>query len=168
MKKLTAILFACMMLTCTFTACGKGGGSSRKTDVSASGNNSSNKTEPSSQRTLPSISIEKPTPPSVNLSVDFVGSWESVLASENGYQYIDEINGVSVKGLFRIEAFEDGTGYAEFMGEKETFTWEKKAANKFVITSDSDGEKDEIAVYGKRFVMADDELKITFEKSDNQ
>lgn len=161
-----------MMMICTFAACGKGGDSnvgSKKTEApTVSNNNSSNKTEPSSQRTLPSVTIVKPTPPSVNLSVDFVGSWESVLASENGYQYTDEINGVSVKGLFRIEAFEDGTGYAEFMGEKETFTWEKKGTNKFVITSDSDGEKDEIEIYRKKFLMADDELKITFEKVDQQ
>lgn len=158
-----------MMMSCALAACGKSGDSSvgsKKTEApTVSNNNSSNKTEPSAQRTLPSVSIVKPTLPSVSLAADFVGSWESVLASENGYQYIDEINGAAVKGLFRIEAFDDGTGYAETMGEKKSFKWEKKDKNKIVITDDSDGEKDEIAIYGKRFVMGDDEFKITFEKT---
>lgn len=158
-----------MVMSCTFAACGKSGDSSvgsKKTEApTVSNNNSSNKTETSAQRTLPSVSIVKPTPPSVSQIADFVGSWESILASENGYEFKDEVNGSAVKGLFRIEAFEDGTGYAETMGEKETFKWEKKDKNKIVITDDSDGEKDEIAIYGKRFVMGDDELKITFEKT---
>lgn len=171
MKKTTALLFAFMMMTCTFAACGKSdsdsSATSRETKVSASTEskeNNNDKTEPVTKKKLPSVTIVKPTLPSVNQVTDFVGVWESILASENGYETKDEINGVAVKGLFRIEAFEDGTGYAEIAGEKHTFKWEKKNKNKIEITDDSDGETDEITIYGKRFVMADDELKITFEK----
>lgn len=171
MKKTTALLFAFMMMTCTFAACGKSdsksNSGSKETKVSASTDskdNNNDKTEPVTKKKLPSVTIVKPTLPAVNQTTDFVGVWESIHVSENGYELKDEINGVDVKGLFRIEAFEDGTGYAEITGEKSTFKWEKKDKNKIVITDDSDGEKDEISIYGKRFVMGDDELKITFEK----
>lgn len=177
MKKLTALLFACMMMTCTFTACGdksRDDGSSKKINVSAPTAVVVEKTSKSADikpskpagetPSIPKVTIVMPSKPNISNFADFEGSWESVMISENGYAFKEELDGVSVKGLFRIEAFEDGTGYAEVGGEKSTFKWEKKDVNKIVITDDSDGEKDEVVIYGKRFVMSDAELSITFEK----
>lgn len=168
MKKLTVIFLACIM-TCAFTACGdksRDSGSDRKTDASAPTAVAVEKPSKSVTEapSIPKVTIVMPSKPPVIDLIDFKGSWESILVSENGYEYKDEINGAAVKGLFRIEAFKDGTGYVEVGGEKSSFKWEKKDVNKIIITDDSDGEKNEVMIYGKRFVMSDDELAITFEK----
>lgn len=182
MKKITSLLFVCIMMTCTFAACGgksRDDGSSKKlnfsvpTAVTVEKPSKSANIKPSKPAgetpSIPKVTIVMPSKPNIpkptiSNFADFEGSWESVMISENGYAFKEELDGVSVKGLFRIEAFEDGTGYAEVGSEKSPFKWEKKDVNKIVITDDSDGEKDEVVIYGKRFVMSDDELSITFEK----
>lgn len=172
MKKLTALLFACMMMTCTFTACGDtddddDGNSNRKSTSSSAStedDDDEDKTEPTTKKKKPSTTeAEEKTSEDDAEDSAFVGKWECIKVVEDGEVFEDEMNGVSIRSAFRIEADSSGKGYIESLGEKLNFEWKKKGKNKIEIL-DEDDDTTVFTINGNKMICGEDGMELTFEK----
>lgn len=169
MKKLTALLFACMMMTCTFTACGDtdddGDDSKKSTSSSESTtDDEDDETEPTTKKKKPSTTeAEEKTSEDDAEDSEFIGKWECIKIVEDGEVFEGEMNGVSIRSAFRLEADNDGTGYIESLGEKLNFEWEKKGKNKIEILDDED-DTTVFTINGNKMICGEDGMELTFEK----
>lgn len=168
MKKLTALLFACMMMTCTFTACGDtdddDDDSKKSTSSSESTTDDEDDTEPTTKKKKPSTTeTEEKTSEDDTEDSEFIGKWECIKVVDDGDVYEGEMNGVSIRSVFRIEADSDGTGYIESLGEKLDFEWKKKGKNKIEVLDDDD-DTTIFTINGNKMVCSEDGMVLTFEK----
>lgn len=171
MKKLTALLFACMMMTCTFTACGSkdddddDDGNKKSTSSSAStedDDNDEDETEPATKKKKPSTTEDEE-----NTSEDsaFVGKWECIKIVEDGEVFEDEMDGVPIRSAYRIEIDSSGKGYieSESLGDKLNFECKKNSKNKIEVLNENGGTA-VFTINGNNMICGEDGMELTFEK----
>lgn len=179
MKKLTALLFACMMMTCTFTACGKKSGSTSDTKK----NTSTSETTTDDDETEPTINKKKPSTTEAEEKTsketeeknseddtedsEFIGKWELIMGIEEDGTILEEDPEGEFENYreYRLEAYSDGTGYVDYFGEKQDFEWKKKDENVIELLDDNKNT----ALFGfiinsSSFTISEDDTFMIFEK----
>lgn len=166
LKKITAFLLSCMMIGCTFTACGKDDGddddSGKKStsssesaeDTSDEDSSEEDTTEDSTGKTTSKKTTEKTTEAKTEATTKdnggsedgeleelVIGKWEATKMVSNGTE-ITDFMGLPMYALMRIEFNDDNMGVISTPMEDttENFTWFVGEDNTVsVITVDEDG-----------------------------
>lgn len=177
MKKLTALLFAFMMMTCTFTACGKKSGSTSDTKK----NTSTSETTTDDDETEPTINKKKPSTTEAEEKTsketeeknseddtedsEFIGKWELIMGIEDGTILEEDPEGEFENYReYRLEAYSDGTGYVDYFGEKQDFEWKKKDENIIEIFNNEDMVLPVFIINSSSITISEAESFMIFEK----
>ena len=178
MKKLTALLFACMMMTCTFTACGKKSGSTSDTKKNTSTSETTtddDETEPTinKKKTSTTEAEEKTSKETEEKSSEddtedstFVGKWELIMGIEEDGTILEEDPEGEFENYreYRLEAYSDGTGYVDYFGEKQDFEWKKKDENIIEIFNNEDMVLPVFIINSSSITISEAESFMIFEK----
>ena len=153
MKKITAILLSCMMIGCTFTACGKDkddDDSSAKSTSSSESTEDSTENTSSEKKTTEDSKSEVPTQNQGgsndgNLEKNIIGKWEASKMVAQG-QEMTTLMGIPMHAIMHIDIQPNGKCVLTSPmddEEAQNGTWKISGKDKVVIDfPDENGESD--------------------------
>lgn len=172
MKRLTAILLSCMLITCSFASCGKDDDdsdsksgkattSSVEEDESSTDDEDDTDDEDSTDDEEKTTGKKKKKSKESETDIDeFVGKWEAFkVEDEDGEVYEDEYMGTPISSLMKLEIFDDGTLTLKTYGNKdEDFDWEDEGDGSLSIV----GLDDETS-----YLSVDEDGNLVVEETDD-
>jgi hypothetical protein len=171
MKRLTALLMGCLMLTGAFASCGDSSDSDTSAKEKASSTSEVSTEESSEASTAEkttkaaATTREKATKAAQSLEdSDFLGKWQSFKVVDNGTVYEDVYALVNVDEICLMELTDDGKGKVNISGVDSEIEWSLNSKGNADVP-DLNGEAVELVLEGGNMSITDEDGVVVYLKS---